>query len=349
MNEDALLSVLRDDPGDEVTWAALADFFDDSGQPERAELMRLMRSPLTTPLLEPTAASARVLELLAAGVKPVTVGLTNSIGMEFVLVQPGTFLMGEPPGEEWRGRGEKQHEVTLTRPFYLGVYPVTQGQWKRVMGYNPSSFSRTGQGRDRVEDVSDAELDLFPVEQVSWTDAQDFLQRLATLDKEARNAREYRLPSEAEWEYACRGGHFVKDLKVSHTLPFHFDRPSSSLDYRQANFGSNYPYGRSDEGPDLDRPSKVGSYRPNLLGLFDMHGNVWEWCADWYERDYYNNSPTHDPTGPTGPSPGAHRVIRGGSWWCTSDEVCRAANRFLGGLSDRYDHQGFRVAAVPHK
>src|SRR5262249_25959854 len=124
---------------------------------------------------------------------------TNSIGMRFVLVEPGKFLMGSPPGEADRSDDETQHEVTITRAFWMGVCPVTQGQWGAVMGNNPSHFSRVGGGKDRVKDVSDAELDLFPVERVSWQDAQDFLKKLEALNEEVRIGREYRLPSEAEW------------------------------------------------------------------------------------------------------------------------------------------------------
>src|SRR5205085_2732434 len=133
--------------------------------------------------------------------------------------------------------------------FYLGVHQVTQGQWKAVMGSNPSHFGRDGEGKDEVEGVSDADLDLFPVESVSWPDAQDFLKKLAALNEEARNGREYRLPSEAEWEYACRGGHLIEEtIKDRHTLPFHFEQPTSSLHSSQANFDRNYPYGGAAKG-----------------------------------------------------------------------------------------------------
>jgi uncharacterized protein (TIGR02996 family) len=345
MTEEAFLSVLRDHPGDEGTWSALADWLDDSGQSERAELLRLTRRPRTGSPLEPSAESARGRQLLEAGVKPVTVTFTNSIGMRFVLVQPGAFLMGSPADEADRGEDESQHAVTITRPFWLGVHPVTQGQWKAVMGNNPSHFSRGGGGNDRVEDASDAELDLFPVESVAWLEAQDYLTKLAALDEGPRNRRGCRLPSEAEWEYACRGGHLIQDSKDGHTLPFHFGRPTSSPHSSQANFDGNYPYGGAARGRYLRRPCRVGSYRANVLGLFDMHGNVWEWCADWYGEEYDENGPSSDPSGP---HQGSERVNRGGSW-CDTAGDCRAARRSRDAPRVRGSFLGFRVAAVPHE
>jgi formylglycine-generating enzyme required for sulfatase activity len=260
---------------------------------------------------------------------------TNSIGMRFVLVKPGTFLMGSPEGEKGRFENEQQHKVTIASAFYLGVHQVTQGQWKTVMGNNPAYFSRGGEGKDSVKDVSDAELDLFPVEQVSWEDAQTFLKRLAARPEEAKDRREYRLPSEAEWEYACRGG------PDSSPLPFHFDQPSASLHSSQANFDGNYPYGGAAKGPYLQRPSKVGSYTPNKLGLYDVQGNVWEWCVDWYAE--YSAAPATDPIGP---SEGSVRVDRGGCWH-DDGRRSRAASRDGYRPSLRNRRLGFRAAAVP--
>jgi formylglycine-generating enzyme required for sulfatase activity len=259
---------------------------------------------------------------------------TNTIGMRFVLVEPGKFLMGSPAGEADRSGDEHQHEVTITKAFWLGVCPVTQGQWKGVMGGNPSYFGRDGRGKDRVQDVSDADLDLFPVERVSWEDAQGFLKKLSALDEEVRDGREYRLPSEAEWEYACRGGHLIQEIiKDRHTLPFHLDRPSSSLSTAQANFDRN-----------LGRTSKVGDYAPNALGLFDMHGNVWEWCADRYGD--YPAGPVSDPQGALGGLRVGLRVYRGGGWF---DKAGRCRSAYRGGNAPvrRYDFLGFRVALVP--
>src|SRR5262249_15153100 len=163
------------------------------------------------------------------------------------------------------------------------------------------------------------ELDLLPVECVSWQDAQDFLKKLAALNEEARNGREYRLPSEAEWEYACRGGHLIQDREDGHTLPFHFEQPTSSLHSSQGDFDRNSPYGGAAEGPSLERPCKVGSYKPNVLGLYDVHGHVWEWCLDWYGE--YPDGPVTDPFGPP---EGSARVFRGGSG-LDGGRYCRSA------------------------
>jgi uncharacterized protein (TIGR02996 family) len=334
MNEDAFLDSLRDDPADELTWQALADWLDDSGQGQRAELLRLTRRMLPTPVSERGETSRRHEDLLRAGVRPVVVERSNSIGMRFVLIPAGTFLMGSPPEEEERNEDEALHEVRITRPFWLGVHPVTQGQWKAVMGSNPSWFSRDHGGKNDVNGVSDADLDLFPVETVSWEDAQEFLKKLAALNDEAKNGREYRLPSEAEWEYSCRGGADVK-------YPFCLARPTSSLSSAQANFDGNHPDGGAEEGPYLERTCRVGNYEANPFGLFDMHGNVWEWCHDWY-GDY-----TVEPaTDPSGPSRGSYRVSRGGSW-INAAWRCRAALRFWDGPEDRLNYLGFRVALVP--
>jgi formylglycine-generating enzyme required for sulfatase activity len=239
--------------------------------------------------------------------------VVNSIGMKFVLIPPGTFVMGAPRQEQdtvlsllnaqhrasWEPhiRGERQHEVTITRAFYLGVHQVTQAQWRAVMGDNPSWFCATGGGKAKVQDMNP---DDFPVECVSWEDAQIFHQRLAALEKERAAGRQYRLPTEAEWEYACRGG--------LSSQAFHF---GNSLSSTQANFDGSYPYGGAAKGPYLERTCEVGSYPENGYGLRDMHGNVWEWCSDWYDLGYYAASPAEDPPGPP---EGSSRVYRGGSW-----------------------------------
>jgi formylglycine-generating enzyme required for sulfatase activity len=304
-------------------------------------------SPVALPIQEsPVLDEREIVRPLSplARSAPLPESFTNSIGMKFVLVKPGRFLMGSPPSEAERGSNEHQHEVTITKPFYLGVHPVTQGQWKKVMGRNPSHFCATGSGKDRVEGL---DTDDFPVEQVSWQDVQNYLKKLTTLNEEKTNRRTYRLPTEAEWEYACRGGHWIKDIQDRHIAPFHFEQPTSSLNSAQANFDGKFPYGDgkfpfggADPEPYLQRTCQVGSYKPNCLGVFDMHGNVWEWCADWYGD--YEVAPTTDPTGPP---QGSVRVIRGGSWLNTAG-ICRSARRwFTPGV--RYNYLGFRVALVP--
>jgi formylglycine-generating enzyme required for sulfatase activity len=252
--------------------------------------------------------------------------LTNSIGMKLAPIPAGKFLMGSPPSEEERDPEELLHEVVITRPFYLGVHEVTQGQYERIMGKNPSFFSKkNGGGPDH------------PVEQVHWKEAVTFCEKLSALPAEKETGRVYRLPTEAEWEYACRAGT---------TTAFHFGNALSSA---QANFNGNHPYGVQTRGAYLRRTAKVGSYPANAWGLFDMHGNVWEWCQDWYDPDYYKHSPKEDPKGPgkgvlpTGFDNDFYLVVRGGCWL---DEArgCRAAHRFRLMPSDPYRWAGFRVA-----
>jgi formylglycine-generating enzyme required for sulfatase activity len=178
------------------------------------------------------------------------------------------------------------------------------------MGKNPSWFSPTGSGRAKVKGL---DTQRFPVENVSWRDARQFCDKLTEQDRKNGVARTYRLPTEAEWEYACR------EAGASRT-PFCFGRALSSA---QANFDGNFPYGGAGRGPYLSRPCPVGSYPPNRLGLYDVHGNIWEWCQDWYDKDYYIKSPEKDPQGPVR---GTTRVLRGGCW-CYNGRECRAAYR----------------------
>ncbi len=207
----------------------------------------------------------------------------NSIGMEFVLVPAGSFWMGGGGSQP----GKKQ--VAVAHDLYVGVYPVTQEQWQALMGNNPSYFSREGAGRDRVESIADAELKQFPVECVSRGDAKEFIRRLH--HRETSSKWIYRLPTEVEWEYACRGG-----PATQHDCSFHyyFDQPSNDLSSDQANFDGHRPFGAGRKGTYLQRTTRVGSYKPNRLGIHDMHGNVWEWCQDVFQ--------------------GFRRVARGGCW-----------------------------------
>jgi formylglycine-generating enzyme required for sulfatase activity len=239
---------------------------------------------------------------------------TNSLGMKLVRVPRGTFWMGD--------RGSQQ-QVEIPHDFYIGAYPVTQQQWQVVMGSNPSYFCRTGGGADGVKDIGDAELKQFPVEQVSWDDVQDFLKRLNTREKDSGFL--YRLPTEAEWEYACRGGATSQE---DCAFDFYFAQPTNGLSSAQANFNGNHPAGNARKGDWLERTTKVGSYQPNRLGIYDMHGNVWEWCEDLYEAG----------------RPG--RVIRGGYWYFDGSD-CRASVRAVNEPSGRGDNLGVRLAAVP--
>jgi uncharacterized protein (TIGR02996 family) len=244
--------------------------------------------------------------------------LINSIGMEFALVPAGTFLMGAPDDEEWRRNDEgPQHPVTISRPFYLGVFQVTQAEYEAVIGSNPARFDRGNGGGPT-----------HPVEQVTWADAVEFCRRLSALPAEKAAGRVYRLPTEAEWEYACRAGT---------TTPFSMGGPPHAA---LVNYDGNYVYGGVPRGPYLQRTTPVGSYPPNAFGLYDLHGNVWEWCADWYRKDYYREAPAVDPPGP---KRGEQRVARGGCWDCVG-WYCRAAHRLGDAPTTRDSFNGFRVA-----
>jgi formylglycine-generating enzyme required for sulfatase activity len=201
--------------------------------------------------------------------------------------------------------------VTLTRGFYIQTTEVTQGQWKAVTGSNPSRFSSCG--------------DDCPVKKVSWEDVQEFIQKL-----NARGQGTYRLPTEAQWEYAARAGT---------DTPFYF---GDCLSTNQANYDGNYPLSGCSKGRYRETTIPGGSLNaPNAWGLHDMHGNVYEWCADWY-GDY----PSGSVTNPTGPSTGSNRVGRGGSWSIDAGG-CRSANRSSGSPGGRSGNLGFRLSRQP--
>jgi formylglycine-generating enzyme required for sulfatase activity len=263
----------------------------------------------------------------------------NSIGMKFALVKKGKFTMGSPKDEKDRMDNEKQHEVEITKDFYLGVYEVTQQQYRQIMGYNPSYFSKDGKaaekgtyldsgkpggGKDKVKDFTPKQLDDFPVDNVSYEDALKFIEKLNEKEKKSLGGWKYSLPSEAQWEYSCRGG-------ASSYKKYHF---GDTISDKLANYNGN-----------LFRTCKVGSYAANAFGLYDMHGNVGEWCLDWYDQDYYSNSPRTDPLGP---KKGSLRVFRGGNWLSFAGD-CRSADRSGWGPADRSHYLGFRVALVPSR
>jgi formylglycine-generating enzyme required for sulfatase activity len=208
----------------------------------------------------------------------------------------------------------------IPEDFEIAVHDVTQGQWEVIMGNNPSNFSRKGGGRNSVLDISDEELKLFPVERVTWDDVQAFLKKLN--EKERGRGYLYRLPSEAEWEYACRGGATSLEECSYH---FYLDKPTNELSSEQANFNGNYPFGKTPKGPYLERPTRVGAYPSNKLGLCDMHGNVWQW---------------------TDTAVGSVRVIRGGCWYVLGTD-CQAAHRVRSAPTNRFNDVGFRLARVP--
>ena len=322
MSEAAFLqAIMADLANASSVWLVLADWLEEQGDP-RFELVRLCHDQRFCPEWSPAARDERVRQLLAA-VPPCVPVWSNSLGMKFALIPAGKFLMGSPESEEDRDEDEgPQHEVEITRPFSLGVHPVTQEQYKKVMGKNPSRFTRKKGGGAN-----------HPVEQVSWEEAVEFCHKLTGRPEEKASGRTYRLPTEAEWEYASRGG-------ANSSSPFFF---GDSLSSAQANFDGNFPYGGAAEGPYLQRTTPVGSYRPNAFGLFDMHGNVWEWCADWYDANYYEQSPRQDPQGPQN---GNLRVLRGGSW-PNVGRYCRSACRYGLEPGNRISFIGFRVLCSP--
>jgi uncharacterized protein (TIGR02996 family) len=329
VKEGDFLTAIAEDPADPAAWLVLADWLEEQGDP-RGELLRLTRFLPQAGGEQRAVQEERLRGLLAQGVRPCWPTLTNSLGMKLALIPAGTFLMGSPEGENGRGSEEgPQHAVTLSQPFHLGIYPVTQEQYERVIGSNPSFFSSRGGGRQKVKKQDTRG---FPVENVSWDDAVAFCRKLSEIPEEKQRGRVYRLPTEAEWEYACRGG-------LSSSTPFSFGH---SLFSAQANFKGNQPDGGTPTCPNLDRPTPCGSYPANAFGLSDMHGNVWEWCADWY-----GSYPPGAVTDPTGPSEGSVRMLRGGSWTYFS-WLCRAASRYGAWPRDRRDDFGFRLAfSVP--
>ena len=258
--------------------------------------------------------------------------------MKLRLIPAGTFQMGSREHEEGREGDETQHQVTLTKAFYLGVHEVTQGEYERVIGANPSWFSKAGGGS---HDVKGEVADRFPVETVSWFDAVEFCNKLSQKDNLPEYYRidgtsvtviggsGYRLPTEAEWEYACRAG------TIS---PFSF---GDTLNGNEANVNGNDPYGTTTKGTNLQRTTAVGAYSGNVFGLHDMHGNMYEWCGDWYGT--YFPGKEADPIGPT---LGEHRVLRGGSW---SGLATGARSAFRGYCTPvlRSRFNGFRVSRTP--
>jgi sulfatase modifying factor 1 len=285
-------NTLSDDDG-----KTLADFMDESSdmegssddeQPDEAE------QPT-----KPVPVDPPVVELPS---------ITNTIGMKLNKIPAGTFTMGSPEGEEGRSDHETQHPVTISKAFYMQTTEVTQGQWKAVMGTEP------WKGIQYVKEGPN-----YPASYVSWDDAVAFCKKLSE-----REGKTYRLPTEAEWEYACRGGtetrwSFGDDEKV---------------------LGGYAWYNKNAWGIREKYAHQVELKKPNAFGLYDMHGNVYEWCHDYYEADYYKQSPEKDPTGPTS---GSSRVLRGGSWDFGGARYARSANRVRYDADRRDNRNGFRL------
>ena len=240
------------------------------------------------------------LAVAAQEVKPVkteVIDLGNDVKLEMVLIPAGKFKMGSPGSEKGRNKIETQHEVTLTKPFYMGKYEVTQEQWEAVMGYNPSTSANKG-----------AKL---PVTNVVWKDCQEFIKKL-----NAKTDGGYLLPTESEWEYSCRAGS---------TTVYSFGDEITPKD-------ANY------EDSKIGRPVAVGSYKPNVFGLYDMHVNVEEWCEDWAAI-----FPAGAVTDPKGPRAGNARILRGGSF-AHDASTARSSNRSYPTPTDRFSFVGFRLA-----
>jgi len=223
--------------------------------------------------------------------KAETYDLGGGVKLEMILIRPGSFMMGSDKGYS----DEKPvHKVKITKPFYMGKFEVTQAQYQAVMGSNPSSFK--------------GEVNL-PVETVNWNDCQEFLKKL----NEKIPGKDFRLPTEAEWEFACRAGSITE---------YCFGDSENNL--------GEYAWFASNSG---QKTHPVGGKKPNAWGLYDMHGNVWEWCNDYFGDKYYESIPAEDPKGADS---GALRILRGGSWYF-DPRICRSALRF------RYDPPGCHV------
>lgn len=280
-------------------------------------------------------------------------GKSKSTDVQLLPIPPGEFLMGSPANESGRRTDEPPHRVRITKLFLMAKHEVTQAQFTSMMGFSPSDFAKTGDEKNKVKGMNTA---AFAVENVSWYDAVEFCNRLSTKDGykpyyKIANAQHtgksitkadvsivgghgYRLPTEAEWEYACRG---------HTTTPFSYGKKSTGKESNIKATVSSGGYGSSPRWRDLKRTTTVGSYPPNGWGLQDMHGNVVEWCQDWYDQTYYQKSPVKDPTGP---KEGAQKVARGGSW-LVNERSARSASRLMLTPSIRTYYAGFRVARTP--
>ncbi|MGL5508383.1 MAG: formylglycine-generating enzyme family protein, partial [Microcoleaceae cyanobacterium] len=234
--------------------------------------------------------------------------LGEDVNLAMIYIPAGTFSMGANTNEIGANKDEyPQHQVTIKEPFYMGKYPITQAQYKAIMnGENPS----------------DAKGDQRPVERITWDMAINYCQQLS-----AKTGKIYRLPSEAEWEYAARAGT---------QTPFHF---GETLTYTLANYRANYTYANGQIGEETGETTDVGYYPPNAFGLYDMHGNIWEWCQDDWHKNYHC-APTDGNARLN--TEGNIKILRGGSW-CDGPAYCRVATRYYIHRSFIDNLFGFRV------
>jgi formylglycine-generating enzyme len=291
-------------------------------QPEAKGLAAKMIEARLQEIEKPAKSASNGEAKLAAGA--LEKRFTNTIGMKLNLIHAGTFVMGSPDSEAGRSI-ETQHRVKISKPFYMGVYDVTRGEFAKFVaetkyqtdaeknGKGSIGYDADGKFSFKLEYIwrspglfGNQQTDNHPVVSVSWADANAFCDWLSK-----KEGKKYRLPTEAEWEYACRAGT---------KTPYYF---GTSLNGDKANCNGTQPFGTAMKGPYVKCTTPVGSYKPNAFGLYDLHGNVGQWCADWFEPDYYLNSPPNDPQGPNA---GVARVVRGGGW-SNSAMNCRSAFR----------------------
>lgn len=283
--------------------------------------MNVPAHPIASAAIEAPKSTPRI----EAGLEPLkgretTIDLGNGVKMEFVRIPAGKFMMGSPNWDVDAFDEEKpQHEVRISKDFWLGKYPVTQEEYQQVIGSNPSHFATTGAGKDVIKDM---DTKRFPVENATWDEAKEFCRKLTSL-----HMRKMQLPSEAQWEYACRAGTQTR---------FNF---GNSCNGTEANCCGSSPLGTPVKGPSLVRTCRVGSYPPNAWGLFDMHANVGQFCEDYYDSKFYSKANSPDPV--CRDSSLESFVIRGGTWE-GSPKAARSACR-LPGFPGRNPDYGFRV------
>ena len=271
--------------------------------------------------------------------------ITNTIQMEFVYIPPGSYIMGSPSYAAVRFDDETEHRAEITKGFYMQTTEVTQGQWKAIMSDNPSIFNFQKSGDD------------YPVDNVSWNDAQEFIKRL----NKAEGREKYRLPTEAEWEYVCRlgskRGPFADAVVLSDIkriikkgiklVTFDLFSTGDCLSTDQANYNGNYPLLGCDKGVFREITMPVKSFPPNKLGVYDLHGNVNEWCQDAYGRYdvKHDTFPIYRVTDSTGSENGKYKVYRGGSW-VSSAKYCRCAFRGREAPDYKNETLGFRLVEM---